>query len=127
MHGASGRARIRKKSTRRKGLASCGVVMREVQRGGGELTCSLPVSSRPARPSTRLVTSTSGSRRHRSGDSGFATVLDRRRAFLGGEIDDEPQHGLVRSRFGSGGGGGDAEAIAQVETTREKVRGAAGE
>lgn len=57
------------------------------------LTCSLGVHSRPARPRTRLVTSTSGSRRHLSGDSGFATVLDRRSAVLGG--DEEPQHELV--------------------------------
>lgn len=80
------------------------------------LTCNLPVQFSRL-PSTRLVTSARGSRRQRRGDSGLATVFERRRR--GGRRDeldgDEPQveaNGL--KRLGSGGGGGDAADIQEA-------------
>ncbi|PRQ77978.1 hypothetical protein AAT19DRAFT_9046 [Rhodotorula toruloides] len=81
-----------------------------------ETRCNLPVQFSRL-PSTRLVTSARGSRRQRRGDSGLATVFERRRR--GGRRDelegDEPQveaNGL--KRLGSGGGGGDAADIQEA-------------
>lgn len=79
---------------------------------GDGRTCSLP---RYCAPSTALVTSRRGSRRQRVGDSGLASVFERRRdgrALLGDEAGEPAQpdaNGL--KRLGSGGGGGEDEAM----------------